>query len=416
MDTHTRKKKVFYKISADATLHFKNGDTLRVNKGVLALQSNVFTKLFFASPQENNTDFDVDDFDSETFQTFLDCLIGLKPYSDIDSLLIYPIAHKFQVEKCLKKCVQVLKPTEMNDIVLLTFNLALFYECNELVKNIIDFLKDEVNVNKVLEDENLNQLLEPAAILKLMQNVVMDSYLWTKIYEWGENYLRKHGKDISVRRFFDENKILARFSLSHFESAQSILDFHKIVTKNNFLSSDEILIYLEKNLMKPEGKLKKNSTWMFVKKGEIIEEIITFKRPFSFAKQEHCIIFTKLKFLRNDILCYADRKTSNDYNFKTVRYELKFRFRDRHPDSENYTDDFDEKNYGTWEEKVLYNGESEYIKVHVDEPKHILQIKSIVCTYTFLCDCRILKAPLNEKLCVTDNNNLYFTNYIDHWP
>lgn len=229
---------------------------------MLSFYSNFFVKFFFGSSPKN--DVYVDDFDRETFQTFLDCLLGVKPYSVIDALLIYPIAHKFQVEKCLKKCVNVLKPTEMNDNVLLTLNLALFYECNVLVDDVINFLKNEVNITQLLEDNNFNQLLEPASMLKLIEHVKTDSYLWKAVYEWGENYLTKHGKTVSVAKFFDDVKILKKFGLTDFESIESIFDFHESVTKGNFLSPKKLLIQLKKKLVENNEKFPKTREFIFM--------------------------------------------------------------------------------------------------------------------------------------------------------
>lgn len=406
-DAAARKRKVFYNLCADLTFHFQNGDSLHVNKAMLAFQSDIFVEIFFGSPPVN--DVNIDDFDCETFQTFLECLVGLKPYTVIDSLLIFPIAHKYQVEKCLKKCVEVLKPTEMNDNVLLTLNLALFYECNELVENVLHFLEKEVNIYKLLEDENFNELLEPAAMLELIQNVEMDSYVWEKVYGWGEKYLKKHNKDDNVRKFFDENKILDTFSLYNFESVQSIINFYKCVTKKNFLNLEEVLTRLVEN----EERLSEKSKWVFVKKGDVIEETITFDHPRSFAHFYKAYDLGKdinLNIWRNVVICYTPPEfNSNKTNVKTISCSIKYNYKSCQPNSTDYTKDpYESKSYEFDEGELTRDFYYHIGSIPISRPPCLIEISSVNITYKFFCDCRILKKSLHERVC-DDKNNLYFT-------
>ena len=101
-----RKIKAVYELGADVSFKFENGDEIRINKTILAFHSQFFNDIFFCQSAES--EFKVEGFDSETFKTFLDCLFGLKDYSVLDSLLIYPIAQQYQVKESLEKCVSIL--------------------------------------------------------------------------------------------------------------------------------------------------------------------------------------------------------------------------------------------------------------------------------------------------------------------
>lgn len=378
---------------------------------MLAFQSNVFAEEFFGSPPKNEVT--VADFDRETFQIFLDCLIGLKPYTVIDSLLIFPIAHKFQVLESLKKCTEVLKPRELNDNVLLTLNLALFYECHELIDNIINFYQKNVSIAKLLEDENFNKLLEPAAMVKLTENVQMDSYLWKAVYEWGENYLIKCNKGTNVKRFFEENKICEKFCLSDFESAQSIFEFHESVTKKKFVSRNELLRYFKDCLVKDENELPKKSEWVFVKKGDTIEEKIIFKNPLSFAYSATTPSGLMLEIWRNDILSYDYPKYSNENDNKIVSYNFTYKYKDCQADSARYSKDPDQSQDYQSEENIISDKSKKITcSIEIRRPSYLLEISSIGCTYKFFSDCRILKTSPNKSLNVCDDKILYFTHNV----
>lgn len=378
---------------------------------MLAFYSNYFDEIFFGSQPKN--DVNVEDFDCETFQTFLDCLIGLKPYTVIDALLIYPVAHKYHISECLTKCVDVLKPTVLNENVMLAFNLAMFYECDELIDSVVNFLKNDFSIIQLLENEDFNQLLTPLAMSKLIDSVAMDSYLWKKVFKWGETYLNKHGKDMGVRRLFEENKILEKFSLLDFESGQSIFDFHNSVTKKKFLDPEEILVFFGNNTLKERGKLPENSEWFLIKEGDEIEETITFIQPLSFGYYDSPEKGFDLEIWRNDIIIYVLPKCASNVKGKTLQCLVKYEYKDRPPREIGFRNPLDLSNlYEGVEKDVDDRSKNQACSIHINEPENILIIRSIICTYKFFCDCRVLKTTMNPNLGATDSKNLYFTKNI----
>lgn len=209
----------------------------------------------------------IKDFDSETFKLFLDCLMGFKNYSIADALIVLPVACKYAVEKSIAKCVEVLTPNELNENVILALNLALYYNCGDLSKMIIDdFLVKKYLIQRVFNEEKFSFLLEPESVSALLSKVEMDSYMIELVIKWGKNYLKEKNKVSNLKDLFKTYNILYYIKLEHFETIDCIFKFHKSNLEFNLFSTDEILSLIEMKLV----ALK--SEWVNIKKGETLIE------------------------------------------------------------------------------------------------------------------------------------------------
>lgn len=354
--------------------------------------------MFFGeSPQH---EYHITDFDATTFKLFLDCLMGFKPYTNLDSLLIFPIAHKFGTEESLKKCAEVLSPKVMNRNVCHTLNLALCYENQNLVENIINFIKENFNIVALLESEEYCPVLEPVAVAKLLDYVEMDFYLVKVIIKWGENYLRKSNRSVNIGTFLREHRIFIKMSAISFESEKSILDFCEFNETNNFFTSEQMLSILKSHISNNDTrKFPSDSSWVTIKKGDVLKE--NFAKPLYFIDIGNGRPLN-IQIWRNEVV-FMDTITESE---NPVACQINFSYfssRKGNPltshKSCNYS--FDESN-------IIKKGKKSIYEIKLPLSLAFFCLNAFEVTYTFNINCRILKTSLDTGV-LEESKSLYHT-------
>lgn len=389
---------VFYEVYADSAATFSNGDKINFNGALLSAESNVWCHFLLTSDE-----IDIKDFDSETFKLFLDCLMGFKEYTVTDALLIFPIACKYEVRKCIEKCTEVLKPTELNENVCLALNLALYYNCEKLTKLIIDdFLVEKFLIQKIFNEEKFCFLLEPESVSALLSKTKIDSYLIELVFKWGHNYLKGKIKSIDVKELFAAYDIDRYIQLECFEDIEAIFKFNESDLGLNFFTSQEILTYLR-------GKSAARSEWVHIKKEEVITETFC-------TDNENCFVSFnsfRLYITRNPVIfyekphaldkCGTDMIVWDVYYYK-VESEKENGHRTRVEGSVNMERLCSQYKEGFFGHKTGLDKGKEEFKVEV--------------RYKFLHDCRVLMTTflpksIGAKFVEKDPNELYFTCNIE---
>lgn len=259
------KKQIFYEEYADGVFRFNDKNELKFNKAILSTKSQYFRQLF--SNSTHDEPICIQDYDMATYKLFLDCLLKFQEMSTIDALLIFPIAWKYDTENLIKKCINLLKPTELNDNTCITLNIASFCECQELMDVIINFLKNKNLIHKLLDNEDFCYLLDPEALLILLNHVRFDSFTLWRIFSWGQNYIKAKNKSIDLKTFFKENKINKKLNFGCFETTGSFFDFNKSEFGKNYFTGDDFRDYMEW----PGLKVGK-SEWFSLKAGDMFTE------------------------------------------------------------------------------------------------------------------------------------------------
>lgn len=285
-----RKKEIFYERLADKIFTFSDGKTLKVNKTLLSIESSIFEQLFSASEDLVS----IDDFDLSTFKLFLDCLLGFQDFSVEDALLIFPIAWKYETQELIDKCLEILKPTVLNENVCLSLNIALFYKCDKLFHLVLKFLYERELIFKLLDEQLYCEYLEPESMLEILKLVELDSYMLINVINWGKHYLKKRKKLLTLKEFFTQEKIIDFVNFSCFETAASFLDFSKTKIGKEFFTDTDFRMYVEEY-----GYDDRKIKWVKVKAGEILTEKFIIK-SFGLSKK----YVTKLKFHRNKLVFF----------------------------------------------------------------------------------------------------------------
>lgn len=323
---------------------------------------------------------------------FKDCKVA-------DALLVLPIACKYEVEKFITKCVEILKPTKLDENVCLALNLALYYNCENLIKYIIDdFLVKKYLIQKIFYVEKFCFLLEPEAVSALLSKVKIDSYLIERVIKWGQNFLEEKSKDMDLKDLFTAYSIDDYIKLENFENVASILSFYDSARGGNFFSPSEILQYLK-------SSRDYLSEWVHVKVEETLTEVFVVDsecslslNSFDLNIRKHKVIFYECANDADDLMISWDLKLNKlgcmrEYcSMETETYVNM---------DELCSDDKDGSSF-TICDTIL------------NDAKGNLTIK---INYTFWHDCRILKTSfrpsgVGAKLFKKDSKELYFTKDI----
>lgn len=359
--------------------------------------------MLFEYPSEGNVSFH--DYDIESLRLFLDCLFKFKDYTPEIALIIFPIAHKYQVRECLEKCIEVLSPTKLNENICLALNLAVFYDCNILYDRIIHFLTknndNDDGVHDVLLNEEYINLLEPAAMLKLLEFVKIDENVVNVLCDWGENYLLKNGRVMSLKVFFSEYQILDKISLKCFSTADSIFKFNEAERTKDFFTDKEVLDYFRTRFLPAI-----DDEWVYVKKGEILTENFVFNPPIPMVKG----FVHDLDIFRNDLV--VDQLDSFVKNFISYSVTLGHKLPDKCCKNLHYGST-ENNNLKCFQEFLSEDRSKKYIRIPIDPYNNInldkFGISEVKIVYTFNVKCRILKSLNNLTPKISNENNKFFT-------
>lgn len=405
-----RKKKLCYEIGADVVIQCADG-SIKVNKTLLAEKSEVFVKMLFEySSGESDVPISFPDDDLKTFKIFLDCIFGFKEYSPEIALVIFPIAHKYQVRKCLEKCIQVLSPTKFDENTCLALNLSLFYECEILTDRILKFILDTEGVRHILYRDEFSDLLEPLAVSKLLDHIKLDDRDINRLCLWGEKYLIKNNEPMSLKSFLTEYQILNKFSLECFSTIEGVFEFIETDKRREFFSDKEIFSFLRTRMLQ-----KVDNQWVEVQGGEVLTECFVFNPPIPIIKSfiqnldicRNQVIFSELKPVTKEQISYCVDITHKYYDRTSMREQM---LSYRHFEKVN-------TELKCFLEHPLLGGDQMFCRLPIDPfnliPNIKLGIKKVRISYTFKDDCRILKTF--SKNLVSDkaeSENRFFTHDI----
>lgn len=383
---------VFYEVFADCEATFSNGGKLNFNGALLSAESTVFCHILMSS-----NEITIEDFDSDTFKLFTDCLMEFKNYEVTDALLILPIACKYEVLKCIDQCSEILKPTELNENLCLALNLACYYNCEKLAKYIVDdFLVKEYLIQRIFYEEKFCFLLEPESVSALLSKTKVDSYLIELVFKWGQQFLKEKNKNLDVKDFFAAYNIDNYIKLECFENLESVFKFNESDLGLNFFTPAELLAHTRK-------MLNIKSEWVHINKEESITEIFVVDSKNCFV----CLNDFDLRVRRNEVVFYEVPPHTRDMiSWDIYYYKVE-------ADKEKEHHRRNEKNYNV-ENLCAKNIEWFYgSNTGLDDVKGEFKIE---VRYKFWCDCRILKTTFSpscvaakfvnknpEELCFTNN-------------
>lgn len=320
--------------------------------------------------------------------------MDLQDCSVAESLQIFPVAWKYNVKKLIEKCLNSLKPVDLNENICLTLNLAVRLQCKCLKDTIIHFLLDKSLVYKLFSEENFYFKLEPESLRMVLEYTKMDSYILTNIFKWAENYLKLHNKRIDSRYFFKEHKIDKFLKLSHFETKNLFFEFDKSDLGKNYFTPNELKVHLEIHDFDP-----RKGVWMDVKSKTVLVEKFTVKNLF---------------FMENYLIDFS-------YYFNPVVF---YEFPEE-PEEKMILFDFSCKIIETEDEVMDGFSSLRMTDAKAENSFHVLKMKpdhnvlsdvDITATITFEFDCRILKmSPENCSFLKFEPNedNLYFTDFVE---
>lgn len=388
-----RKKEVFYKAYADGTFRFDDGQTISINRCSLAAKSSVFDQLFRNSSPKFV--IDIKDYDSTIFKLFLDCLMDFKKYTTTDVLLIFPIAVKYEAKSFIKSCIDILKPSTLNDDTCMILNMALICDCDELADMMTGFLDKKNLIYKLLDEEKYYFSLEPKSMDKLLSKIYVDSYVLMNVIKWADNYLRMNQKRrVDTKQFLKKHNIFRYLSLECFETTSSIFEFNKTELGKNFFSSQECWLHVGEFGFKP-----RESAWFKIKAGEQITEKFLVKQVPLFQNR-----ITEIRFFRNPLICFdfieSDTIHATDVE---LSYNLK-----------HIGNQFCKHNF--WDPLKYILGKYIFYRLKIfHNSASCIQDIEIDLRYTFNFDFRILKTSPKDNLvpCKVNERNLYFVKSVE---
>lgn len=343
--------------------------------------------------------------------------MGFKDYSPEIALDIFSVAHKYQVRRCIEKCIEVLTPTEIDENMCHALNLSLFYDCEILFNRIMELIIDAkercyIGREIILYNDKYLDLLEPIAVLKLLDLGEIDDDDINCLCDWGEKYLRKHSKVISLKSFFSENKIISKISLDCFTTAERVFKFIETDRTRGFFSDKEVLAFLKKRMLQ-----KVDNEWVDVNAGEVLKECFVFVPPIPIIKK----IVDNLDICRNQIIVNDTESLADDAAQVSYYLEMTHKVYDKTSDSWNNRGLFyckeAQKKLNCFKEHSFKMRKKKFCRIPIDPFDRIkhdkLGITKVKIQYKFLASCRILKT-YSKNLVPEDknSNNKFFTYFI----
>jgi len=386
---------LFYDDSADTEIRFADGKTLRFSKSHLFnfTESSVLYQLFIGDLRDEVTY--IIDIDCDTFKLFVDCLVGLAPYTEENAMEIFPVAWKYQVDECLENIMKTLTPTEMNTNICYILNMTVFYQCDKLWTVIFDFLFPRLGYRVLFEKEEYSFLLTLESYKSLLQFITdgedfgepMDSYVLYSVLKWADNYIKTNYSDdhqISIRQFLEENRLDYYMKNHVFETTDSVIRFCKSPLGKDYFTNEEIIdIFSNKDLK------SRSSQWIFVNQGETITEKFLVVFPFL------CLHETEVRIDRNEVVFY-DRREEDDEIMLICTVDINDGYK---VEEFNFSDD-------PCYDPIVVNISDHCKGCHVTHVKWIVSVK-----WTFNYHCRILKMGHKRRRSVLEKVPLYFTKF-----
>lgn len=279
-------EETFYS-TADTTLQFSDGTTIKFNKELLCSRSNsiILNQLLYGPINEDDV-INITDSDSDTFKSFIDCIMGFQDYTFDNSLKILPLAIKYEIETCINNCVISLTPKKINENLCDALNLAKFYKCQKLLNALKNFLCNNYDSFKLLEYEEYSILLTAESMVELVKCLEMDSYLWAALQRWAHFFITTNNKTCTVVDLFQEIGIMRYINLNIFESTKLLSDFGDSDIGIHFYPNDEI----EKRLKEMKRTMPKKCKWVKMEEGQSVIEKFQIQRRLLSQKKLSLVI------------------------------------------------------------------------------------------------------------------------------
>lgn len=293
---------LFYEENANTTAKCKDGDIF-FDKTILCQRDPKFNNLLKGSC------ISMLDYDVETVRTFLNVFMEFEDLDRYKSLIILSLVLKYEAHDLLQKCIFYLKPTEMDEEVIYTLNLAIDLQCEELIDAVLEFLK-VYGINKLFLQEQYYLLLAPKAVANLLRIAVRSALILKSVINWGRKYTEKHNIDVDLRSFFSKHMILSKLSTDCLDSLESVLELYELDSKKNVFTEKEILERLKGFSLKKEL----NYQWVDIEKGQTLQECFTL--PFSVTLDKPINFFVQFNPTIHDVIQMKEK--AEDYYFEVI--------------------------------------------------------------------------------------------------
>lgn len=385
---------MFYDVHADTKVRLADGKILRFSKYLLCsfTKSPVLHQLFFGNLRDEVTD--ILDVNCDTFKLFLDCLMNFAPYTKENSMQIFPVAWKYQVDECLNKIVEALTPTDMSITICEILNMAKFYQCDRLVLEVERFLCKRHRYRILMEKEEYSSRLSIDSFKAMLSMIDYrngerdDSYVLDCIFKWAEDHVKVNhpNQEINLKEFLEKNKFDIYINPGIFETTGSMIRFCESRFGDHFTGRN--IAFLMQNVFVEH----KESQWVIVNAGESITERFSVYIPFFKRK------FSSVEIERGSCIFYdGPEEEDEDQNIVTLTVVV---------EEKNKEIDF-QLTSETW---PLY----ELIIMNIPSNENKAKSIHISITWAFKYDCRILKIS-HSSYDGGDDNLLYFTRSRPTW-
>lgn len=363
-------EEIFYS-TADTTVQFSDGTTIKFNKRLLCSRSNsiILNQLLFGPINEEDT-ISLNDTDPDIFKLFIDCVMGFQDYTFENSVKIFPLAIKYEIENCINNCITSLTPRKINENLCDALNLAKYYKCQKLLDVIKNFLCHNYDSFKLLEYEEYSTLLTAESMVELVKCLEMDSYLWGALLRWALFFITTNNKTCTVVDLFQEIGIMKSINLNTFESSKLLSEFGDSEIGLYFYPNDDI----SRRLKEMKRSLPKKCKWVKIEEGQsIVEKFQIQRRLLSQKKLSLSIDRNKAVFYN---IIFYNQPVSDHKNQEMMSCEITVSGNSNN----NYEKSF---NYDSFNQKFSPRGHS---IVTSDKNETI----RVTIKWTFNFNCRIL--------------------------
>lgn len=256
-----RRKKLFYDV-ADATIQFKDGTELKVNKAILAYHIKGFQDIFYDSngQAKDVSILNITDVGPELFKLFLDCVLGFKELNVDDVLQIYGLVLKYDLVVMKNECAKLLMPTSMNEDTPKVLKLSLSYDdCIDLRNACLATMK-AYGIKKVFSEDKYYLSLDPeTAYMLLDSSNEFDKEVVLGLLKWGNFWLENQEKPCeTMRDFLEKTGMLDKLSSLYdkYDDPTDFIQFYKTSPLKDIYTEEEVFAFsgkMWKNLRKKKN-------------------------------------------------------------------------------------------------------------------------------------------------------------------
>lgn len=377
-------------------------EAISFSKSLLCYRSKSpkFYRLLYGPPHLKT--FFIGDCKSNSFKTFLNCLMGFEKYTPDKALEILYIAWQYEVKKCLTTCLEILKPKKIDKNLYHLLNMGVCYDCEALILSVLNFVfagKYKNSPCAFLENQ-FSFLLTPKAMKRVFAHYklfgLVDSNLLMWIMHWGKNYLNNLSKSCSLQELFKELEIFDGDEIECFETTGALFVFHMSKLGKNFFSAEEVTKFFKNKL-----ESHKRSQWKLIKNGESVVEKITVPCQALNKKPSKNFMIKKNRVVYYD--CPEDA-----FNHLLIRCEVSVKGQNASGKEIDYCHDYFYK--GSKNDELSHCFTISWDDLSI-EPETI----TLIIKWTFTYNCRILltSKPVTDGIDTSKyNKGLFYTKNV----